>query len=84
MNKITRKYSKEFLNSHGIWIEYMVNPSTFNPHVIFFSKHDIFWKKEKEFNKETTYEKIDDYIDEVVDKLIILNRNKKIKKILNK
>jgi len=84
MNKITKKYSKEQLTSYGIWIEYMVSPYTFNPYLIFFSKHDIEWKLEKEFDKMGDSQEIEDYIDEVVDKLIILNRNKKIIKIINK
>lgn len=83
MNRATKKYSKEFLDSHGIWIEYIVNPSTFKPHFIFFSKHNINWKLEKEFDV-TNDKKTEYYINEIVDELITLNRNMKIKKILNR
>ena len=84
MNKVTKKYSKEFLESHGIWITYMLNPSTFNPFIKFFSKHDLEWSVEKEFNKEIDSDVIDDYIDSVVEEIVYKNRSNKIKKIIKR
>jgi hypothetical protein len=84
MNKVTKKYSKEFLDSHGIWITYIISPITFNPFIKFFSKHDLEWTEGKEFDKSIDIEKVDNYIDSVVEKIIYKNRSKKIKKIISR
>jgi len=83
MSKVTKKYSKEFLDSHGIWITYIISPVTFNPFIRFFSKHDLEWTEGKEFDKMYDNDEVDKYIDSVVEKIIYKNRRNKIKKIIN-
>ena len=80
-NIITKKYTKEELSKKGIWLEYLVNLSTFNPYLIIFTKQ----KEEvtKEFAKGTTHEEIDEFIDLWVDKILIKKRNEKINKIIS-
>lgn len=80
MNSITRKYTKEDLEAKGIWINYLINPSTFAPCITIFSVDDK--ESFKEFEKETTREEIDKFIDEWVDEILMKKRNRKITKIL--
>jgi len=82
MNKISKKYSKVELSKKGIWIERLVNPETFNPYLIIYTKQNE--EVTKEFEKDTTYIEIEEFIDVWIDKIIIKRRNEKITKILNK
>lgn len=82
--KYSDKYNATQLESHGIWITYIVNPNTFKPCIRIFSKHDLHWIAEKEFNMLDGVQIINNFIDENVDKIIQINRKRKIEKIKNK
>ena len=83
-SKSTNSFSKEELESHGIWVESMVNPSTFHPYVRIFNRNDIMWSASKEFSGDYTSQDISKFINETVYKIIYKNRRKKINKIISK
>jgi len=83
-SKVTNSFSKEELESHGITLVYLVNPSTFCPCVKIFNNKDIMWSSMKEFNLTDTFDEVDKFIDETAYKIIYKNRIKKINKIINR
>jgi hypothetical protein len=82
MNNITHKYTKEELLDKGIWIIYIFNPSTFAPVLTIYSVQKT--EVTREFKKETTFEEMNNFIDEWVDKILIKKRKEKIIKLINK
>lgn len=78
---VTGKYTKEELDSHGISLIYLVNPSTFCPFVKIFNNNDVIWSAMKEFNRTDDVDVVNDFIDKTADEIIYKNRSVKIKKI---
>lgn len=81
MNRITYRYTKEELESHGLSVVYLVNPSTFCPFVKIMDNNDIMWSASMGFNRTDDEQEIYDYIDKKVYDIIYKNRKEKIKKM---
>ena len=82
--KSTNKFTEEDLKSHGIWVESMINSSTFHPYVRIFNRNDIMWSASKEFSGQYTSQDIYNFINETVYKIIYKNRKEKLNKIISK